>query len=59
MLLTWLESGDENQKRHAAHRLSLPDAASFAEGRPLPKLPPIPDNPTPAPGVRLGGCCGG
>jgi hypothetical protein len=23
-----------------------------------PKLPPIPDNPTPAPGVRLGGCCG-
>lgn len=23
-----------------------------------PALPPIPDNPTPSPGVRLGGCCG-
>ena len=29
MLRKWLESGDDAQKNHAAHRLSLPDATDF------------------------------
>ena len=30
MLLQWLDSGSDDQKRHAAFRLAQPDAAEFA-----------------------------
>ena len=61
LMLAWLESGTDAQKRHAAHRLAMPDAVDYRPepGRMPPKLPPIPDNPIPTPGIRLGGCCGG
>lgn len=60
LMMTWLDSGNDGQKAHAARRLSMPDAIGHKpEHRTAPKLPPIPDNPTLAPGVRLGGCCGG
>ena len=29
MLLTWLDSGTDAEKRHAAHRLSLPDSIGY------------------------------
>jgi hypothetical protein len=59
MMLQWLESGNDGQKVHAARRLNMPDAIGYKPGLSPPKLPPIPDNPTPVPGIRLGGCCGG
>jgi hypothetical protein len=57
-MLDWLESGTEAQKRHAAYRLSLPDATGAAPSPPsVPRV--IPDRPPPGTGIPLGGCCGG
>ncbi len=46
MLEEWLASGTEIQKRHAAHRLGMPDAAGHVPGAPqvptkLKAIPPI------------------
>lgn len=65
MLLAWLESGTDAQKRHAGHRLSLPDAASYVPGSPpIPPLvlPPIMDLDSWASKIRAcehynPGCC--
>lgn len=40
MLLAWLESGDDAQKRHAAYRLNLPDAIGYVPGVDPPAPPP-------------------
>lgn len=37
MMQEWLENGDDLQRRHAAHRLTLPDAVDYQ--------PPEPDPP--------------
>jgi hypothetical protein len=67
--MTWQQALDEivSRTRHERYRELCADdwpghEAWRAEmlrlaGEP-PTLPPLPDNPTPAPGVRLGGCCG-
>lgn len=47
LMRRWLETGDEHQKRHAEHRLSMPDAAAFdpssipARPIPLKTIPPV------------------
>jgi hypothetical protein len=61
-MAAWLASGDPELEKAARHRLALlpPEDSTDDEprGQPEPpKLPPLPDNPAPAPGVRLGGCC--
>ncbi len=43
MLLQWLESGTDVQKRHAAYRLAQPDAVEFADRTPAERsLPAYP-----------------
>lgn len=58
VLLTWLDSGTNAQKRHAAYRLSLPDAIGYEVPATYPMLPPIPDYVQPVPGVPLSPCGG-
>lgn len=62
MLVTWLDAGDETQRRHAAARLAMPDAIGYEPPPGWAPAKPIPARPNPARipldqsirGVRLG-----